>query len=191
MSEDKKSKLDMCNEEKSNDECWKDIPGYEGKYQASTMGRIRSLDRKVRGVCHYTGKEFYRIVKGRILKPGEMRKSGHVSVVLGHGASGSPVHQLVMRTFVGEPSKGMEVLHENGNPKDNRLENLRYGTRTENILDVFRQGKAWRKLTAKDVISIRFASFCGFSDQEIADRYGVKKYTVAEIRKGNTYKWLE
>jgi hypothetical protein len=42
-------------------ETWKDIPGYEGKYQASDMGRIRSLDQKVRGVCHFTGKEFYRM----------------------------------------------------------------------------------------------------------------------------------
>ncbi|MBS7226441.1 MAG: HNH endonuclease, partial [Clostridiaceae bacterium] len=58
-------------------ETWKDIPGYEGKYQASDMGRIRSLDQKVRGVCHFTGKEFYRNVKGQVLSPGQFCKSGH------------------------------------------------------------------------------------------------------------------
>ena len=62
------------------------------------------------GVCHYTGKDFYRQVKGRILKPGRFCKSGHVSVVLRRGTNGISVHQL------------------------------RYGTRTENTLDVYRQG---------------------------------------------------
>lgn len=64
-------------------ELWKDIPGYDGKYQASTMGRIRSIDHKVRGICYFNGKEFYRMVKGRVLKPGQYCKYGHVSVVLG------------------------------------------------------------------------------------------------------------
>lgn len=172
-------------------EIWKDIPGYEGKYQASNMGRIRSLDHRVRGICHITGEEFYRGVKGRILKPGRFCKSGHLSVVLGRGTAGKPIHQLIMKTFIGEPPVGMEVLHNNGDPTDNRLENLRYGTRTDNILDVYRQGKAWRKLTADDVICIRFELYCGFSDYELAQKYGVSKYTIAEIRKGKTYKWLE
>lgn len=123
------------------EEIWKDIPGYEGWYQASNMGRIRSVDRLVRGVCHHTGKAFYRKAKGKILRPVRYCKCGHVSVVLGHGAAGSPVHRLIMKTFAGEAPEGMEVLHKNGDPTDNRLENLRYGTRTENILDVYRQGK--------------------------------------------------
>ena len=45
-------------------EIWKDIPGYEGRYQVSTEGRIRSLDRRVPCKCHYAGKLFYRTVKG-------------------------------------------------------------------------------------------------------------------------------
>jgi hypothetical protein len=62
-----------------------------------------------------------------------------------------------MLTFVGAPPDGMEVLHNNGDPTDNRLENLRYGTRTENILDVYRQGKVWRKLSVDDVQAIGLA----------------------------------
>ena len=158
------------------EEVWKDIPGYEGKYQVSNLGRVKSLERKVRGVNHYTGKDFFRTIPERILRPGKSCKSGHVSVVLGHGERGKPVHQLVMLAFVGPPPVGMEVRHLNGNPTDNRLENLSYGTRTENILDV---------------IYARFACFCGISDQEVADELGVSPYTVAEIRRGNSYQWLE
>lgn len=172
------------------DEKWKDIPGYEGEYQASTLGRIKSVERRVRGEHWKTHREFYRTVPERILKPGRYCKSGHVSVVLRHGSNGTPVHQLVMRTFVGETPSGMEILHGNGNPEDNRLENLRFGTRRENILDVFKQGGRWRKLSIEDVVYIRFASRCGFSDKSLAEEFKVSKYTIAEIRKGNIYKWI-
>ena len=101
-------------------EYWKDIPGYVGKYQASTMGKIRSLDRIVNGRCHYTGKKFNRHIKGKVLRPGHYCKSGHLSVVLGRGRAGTPVHQLILLTFEGPAPAGKEVLHINGNPADNR-----------------------------------------------------------------------
>lgn len=173
------------------EEIWKDIPGYEGKYQASTEGRIRSLDRKVRGVCHFTGEEFYRNIKGQILKPGRFCKAGHVSVVLGHGIPGRPVHQLVMLTFVGETPEGMEVLHNNGDPTDNRLDNLRYGTRTENILDVYRQGKVWRKLSVEDVQAIRFGIYCGIKGTELSEMFGISQSVISAIRKRRIYAWLK
>lgn len=172
-------------------EIWKDIPGYKGKYQASNLGRIKSLDRKVRGKCHYTGKGFYRLIKGRILKPGKFCKNGHVSVVLGHGQNGSPVHQLIMQTFVGNPPCGMEVLHINGNPSDNRLENLRYGTRTENILDVYYQGGKWRKLSIEDVQAIRFGLCCGIKGCELAQMYNVSQQIISKIKHGRNYGWLK
>ncbi len=70
-------------------ETWKDIPGYEGRYQVSDEGRVRSIDRPVRVVCH--GVEAVRIAKGKMLRPGPS-KSGHVTVALGRGNS-RPVHQ--------------------------------------------------------------------------------------------------
>ena len=169
---------------------WRDIPGYEGRYKVSNMGRVKSLERKVRSVNWSTGKEFYRTVRECILKPGPSN-SGHLYVVLGHGEQGRPVHQLVMRAFVGQPPVGMEVRHLNGDPTDNRLENLRYGTRTENIMDVFFQGKRWRKLNIEDVVYARFAVFCGLSDSIIADELGVAASTIAKIRKGKTYQWVK
>ncbi|MCC8103685.1 MAG: HNH endonuclease [Clostridiales bacterium] len=171
-------------------EIWKDIPGYEGEYQVSDMGRVKSLDRKIVQRSRW-GTDFERTITGRILRPGQFCKNGHVSVVLKHGGIGKPVHQLVMRAFVGEPPEGMEVRHINGNPKDNRLENLCYGTRTENILDVYTQGKKWRALSLEDVYYIRFALFCGLSGRQIADYLGVSESTVSDVKRGRTYSWLK
>jgi len=172
-------------------EIWKDIPGYEGEYQASSFGRIKSVERKVKSKNWYTGKLFYRTVSERILKPGQYCKSGHVSVVLHKGTNGKPVHQLVMRTFVGEPPKGMEVLHINGESTDNRMSNLRYGTRTDNILDVYRQGGKWRKFSVDDVVAIRFGLRCYISGRELSMMYGVSEQTISNIKHGRIFSWLK
>lgn len=110
-------------------EAWKDIPGFEGRYQVSDAGRVRSLPHRVRLVAH--GKETTRLAPGHLLKPGT-KSSGHVSVAIGKGNS-RDVHRLVLEAFVGPCPDGCEVLHLNHNPADNRLENLRYGTRGENL----------------------------------------------------------
>lgn len=175
----------------SNTEVWKDIPGYEGSYQASTQGRIRSVDHQVPGRCHYTGEMFTRTVKGRILKPGKFCKTGHLSVVLGRGTAGKPVHQLIMLTFVGPCPNGQEVLHNNGDPADNRLSNLRYGTRTENILDVYQQGGRWRKLTAEDAKNIRERLEKGESGRSLAREYGVSESTISAVKTRRTFWWVK
>nr|DAI81561.1 MAG TPA: homing endonuclease [Caudoviricetes sp.] len=172
-------------------EQWKDIPGYEGRYQASTLGHIRSVSHRVRIGNLRSGKECYRIMRGCVLKPGKYCKSGHVSVVLGHKATGTPVHQLIMLTFVGPPPAGMEVLHINGVPTDNQLSNLRYGTRTENILDVYRQGGVWRKLSIEDVETIRFSIFCRMKGSALAEIYGVSQTTISAVKRGRSFKWLK
>jgi hypothetical protein len=118
-------------------EIWKPVLGYEDSYEVSNMGRVRSIDREwVQKSKH--GTEYIYTKKGKLLKPGKM-KSGHVSVAIGRGHS-RLVHSLVMEAFVGERPKGKEVLHNNGVADDNRLENLRYGTRSENILDAVKHG---------------------------------------------------
>lgn len=168
-------------------EIWKDIPGYEGRYQASTYGRIRSVDHYVR--CGKNGNG-NRLVRGRTLRPGRYCRTGHLSVVLGKKANGSPVHQLVSLTFLGPCPDGMEVLHNDGNPANNQLDNLRYGTRTENILDVFRIGRAWRKLTAADVVEIRSRLKAGERAADIARVYDVSDTTIGSIKQGRTFAWL-
>lgn len=172
-------------------ETWKDIPGYEGRYQASDKGRIRSIDRAVEGRNPYTGRPFVRRLKGRTLRPGRYCKSGHLSVVLGKGAPGKPVHQLVMLTFQGPPPVGTEICHANGNPTDNRLENLRYDTRRENILDVYRQGRVWRKLSTTDAIAIKRGLSEGASGAALARKFGVSQTTISRIKLGRIFAWVQ
>lgn len=174
----------------NKDVVWKDVPRYEGKYQVSNTGLIKSLPRLVRGRAR-SGTVFQRRVPGRILKPGKYCKSGHVSVVLGHGENGSPVHQLVALAFMGATPEGMEILHNNGNPKDNRLSNLRFGTRTENILDVYRQGKKWRKAGIDEVKEIRKRIGKGEKGVDISKDMGLSQQIISSIKTGRSFGWLE
>lgn len=165
-------------------EIWKDIPGYENRYQVSNLGQVRSLDRivqTVRGPRHYQGK---------ILKPGKFCKTGHVSVVLGHGANGKPVHELVALAFLGPRPKSADICHKDGNPKNNCLSNLRYDSRTENIIDVYRQGKRWRKLSVDDVINIR-RLLLTHTGADIAQKYRVSATTISRIKLGKIFWWVK
>lgn len=162
---------------------WKDIPGYEGRYQASTDGQIRSVDRRVRLVVH--GTETTRLVHGRVLKPGAYTKSGHVSVVLGRGANGSPVHQLIALTFLGPKPAGCEVCHNDGNPTNNAVSNLRYDTRSENNRDITRQGK--RKLSLDDVQQIRKMLRERVPGNQIARAFKVSDSLISAIKTGKEY----
>ncbi len=161
-------------------ELWKDIPGLEGKYQASTLGRIRSLDRPVRVTPH--GIEAKRLVRGRILKPGRSA-DGHLSVVLGREAGSVPVHTAVAMTFLGPRPEAMDVCHNDGNPENNEVSNLRYDSRTNNILDVYRIGKRWRKLSLSDIKEILelLADGC-FTQHQIGQIYGVSDSTISSIK---------
>lgn len=171
-------------------EIWKPIPGHEGRYEASDQGRIRSVPRKVRG-RHRNGTEFLRTFPGRILKPGRYEASGHVSVVLGRGTNGRPVHQLVMRTFVGPPPEGMEVCHNDGDPTNNALANLRYDTRRNNILDSYRHGTGRSNLTPADVRTIRARLAAGERGSVLAREYGTNQTTISRIKLGKAFAWLK
>ncbi len=170
-------------------EIWKDIPGYEGKYQVSNMGRVKSLSRIIQGRNQFGSFEWRS--PELYLRPGRTDKYGHLSVVLNDPRKSRLVHQLVMLAFVGEPPEGMYVLHSNGNASDNRLSNLRYDTQSENVLDVYRQGKAWKKLTIEDVGGIRFGLSCGISCRELGRMFGVGHQAISKIKNVERYQWLE
>jgi len=109
-------------------EGWRDIPGYEGRYQAHPDGLVRSLPRPKS--------------RGGLLRQrsaiGGYRRVGFA----GDGELGpSPlVHKIIMLTFVGPRPPGLEVGHYNGDAADNRLSNLAYITKKDNEADKVRHG---------------------------------------------------
>lgn len=167
-------------------ELWRDIPGYEGRYQASNLGRIRSLDRRVPCARGAT-----RLMRGRILKPAGSKYHQHLTVVLGHGRSASHVHQLVALAFLGPRPTGQEVRHLDGNPLNNCVDNLAYGTRTENIIDVMRIGGSWRgSVTIDQVREIREKLESGQTAASIARELNVSPGSVYKIKEGRSFQWL-
>lgn len=121
-------------------ERWLPVVGFEGLYEVSDLGRVRSLPRRVLAKASWHRPAHWRRYPGKMLRPGRYTSSGHVSVVLGHGKAGSPVHLLVLGAFVGPLKPGKETRHLNGVADDNRLSNLVYGTRSENMKDAWGHG---------------------------------------------------
>lgn len=105
-------------------EIWKSIPGYEGFYEASDLGNIKSLERKYRRPGN-------RIIRERILKPNATKKGYYRVELYLLGRKKFSVHRLVMLAFKGESN--LQVDHINGIRDDNRLINLEYVTNRENI----------------------------------------------------------
>ena len=171
-------------------EIWRDIPGYEGSYQVSSKGRVRSLPRVVPVYDRVRQVSYVRLCPGKILREAVCDRAGHVSVHLGKYSRGIPVHQLVMLAFHGYPPPGMEARHLNGNPKDNRPENLKYGTHSENMLDMYRDGKGHIALTPEAVQQIRFGLASGWSVYDLACMYGVSVSCIRHIQKRRRYAWV-
>src|SRR4051812_4452753 len=80
-------------------EIWKAVPGYEGRYEVSNLGRVKSLARYVR--CGKGGGKGRRLTPQKILRPGTMNRFGHCSVMLGRDGGSRCVHDLVLTAFVG------------------------------------------------------------------------------------------
>lgn len=155
----------------SETEVWKPIPGYEGIYEASSLGRIRTVDGKTTSSARYP----IRVWKQRVLKPkvqhrADGRQDQRVSLWKDGKESTQLVSRLVAMAFLPAPYEKLTVNHINGNPMDNRVENLEWATLTENIRHGFRTGlyKSTQKavvLTSTDGHELFFASM---SD---ADKY--------------------
>ncbi|UJL29943.1 HNH endonuclease [Mycolicibacterium vanbaalenii] len=119
-------------------EQWRPIPGFEGYLEVSDQGRVRSLDRMTYVSKSRGGNPYWRRHKGRILDQMTHPRGGYKYITLSGGGKVRPnakVHHLVLEAFVGPRPSGMECCHANDTPDDNRLVNLRWGTREDNEAD--------------------------------------------------------
>jgi hypothetical protein len=112
------------NHSTNEEEIWRDIPEYEGLYQASSLGRIKRL----KSIAQGKKGRGRRIVEERIVEPRLFDSEGRGSVALYKDGKCRHirVHILVCLAFIGERPKGQYILRLNGNFKDNRACNLRY-----------------------------------------------------------------
>ena len=122
---------------------WKNIPGLPN-HQVSSEGQVRSKDRVVT-----TGPRHKRVLKGTRVPARKVEgralaqkddREGYMRVKLQGKAY--HVHRLVAWAFLGPQAKGIHVRHLNGNPKDNRIGNIAYGTPRDNYFDSVRHGTA-------------------------------------------------
>jgi hypothetical protein len=182
---------------------WKAVIGFEGWYEVSTQGRVRSLERTVEQGAPYmaSGKKLLRL-QGTILKPYNASRYGHKNVRLymrkegKRGFKDSGVHRLVLEAFVGPPPEGMECRHLNGNASDNRLDNLAWGTHQQNMDD--REGHCRHqkgsmteraKLTEADIPYIRSRKSKEWGAMSrVAREFGVDAATIRDIWIGKTWK---
>lgn len=114
---------------------WRPVVGFEGLYEVSNTGLVRSIDR----VLHLSNRTYRR--QGVLLKP-TVRHRGHLSVSLRRPGSKRVVfiHVLVLEAFVGPRPDGMQCCHWDDNPSNNNLSNLRWDTCSANKFDSVRNG---------------------------------------------------
>lgn len=151
---------------------WKDIPGLEERYEVSSDGLVRA--------------------KPRILSPAATKKGGHFYVNI--GGRKVYVHRLVAAAFL-ENTGGLPVVnHKNGNPKDNRIENLEWATHGENIAHGYRSNGRLHYSSTR--VAFENEDGCGVvypSMAAAARAFGVTRGAIrSAIMNGGTccgYKW--
>ena len=123
--------LEKFNFEMEEKEIWRDVVGYEGLYQVSNNGNVKSLSREVNN-----GNGTY-FTKERILKPMENHK-GYLGVELQD--KWHFIHRIVATTFIENPENKPQVNHIDCDKKNNRVENLEWCTNSENQIHAYKNG---------------------------------------------------
>lgn len=178
-----------------SEERWKDLVGWEGYYQVSTCGNVRSVDRSVPRKIH--GQEFNLTIKGRDMSICQT-SNGYPFLMLGKGNKKKSfmVHRMVALTFIPKKEGFPNVNHKNGIKSDNRVENLEWSNKSHNAHHAIKLGlvknhseqHVFAKLKNDDIPNIR-ASMLSYI--KLGKIYGVSGSAIQHIKEGKVWRHVK
>ena len=170
---------------------WRDVVGYEGLYQVSDGGHVRSLDRVVPHA-----RNVHRHIKGQYIRP-SINRAGYFKVGLSRDGCRDTqmVHRLVAKAFLCQAAvDSTEVNHKSGNKLDNRVCNLEWVTPSQNMRHAFatglnhkRESHAQVKMNAAKVRVLRRCLEMGMTLRESAAVFGIREASACFIRQGRNW----
>lgn len=178
-------------------EIWKPIKDYEGLYEVSNFGVVRSLDRTV--IVNRLGKKVERRIRGTNLKTAKTTGYHIVSLCKNSVLKTGLLHRIIAEAFIPNPENKPFINHIDNNGLNNDLSNIEWCTAMENSAHCKKQGrnKAPRgdnhpttKLKEKEVREVKEMIRKGFRVTDIARMYGVRQPLISEIKSGKTYKYI-
>jgi hypothetical protein len=178
-------------------EQWLAVVGWDGFYEVSNLGRVRSLDRII-PVPNRWGRISQKPHRGRVVRISRVQGAQYQKIVLWRSGKQSTklVHRLVLEAFVGPCPEGMEGCHGPGGQTDNRLVNLSWDTRAKNNgADKCRDGRCGcggrrpaARLTEAAAKEIRRRLLAGETPAPLAREFGVSWSAVGKIGAGVTWR---
>lgn len=170
---------------KGDKEVWAPVPGFNGAYEVSSLGAVRSWANGSWG-----RREVPRAVKLIV----DSRGYPKVGLYANGSKCSQHVHVLVLLAFVGPRPLDAVACHANDIRTDNRLANLRWDTRTENWADGMRNGgavlngvRSRAKLTREDLKRVKEMFANGKSNREIGRAFNISASRISDIRNGKAY----
>lgn len=165
---------------------WRPVVGYEGFYEVSDLGRVRSVSHVVKARYNATATKRGRLIRSRITD--KKRRYLRITLSRNNVIKTHLVHRLVASAFVTNPKNKPCINHKNGNKEDNRPGNLEWVTHKENTHHAIRHGlinergenSALARLTSEDARQIRFLSKF-MSQRKIGLLFGVNQTHVSHI----------
>jgi len=183
-------------------EQWRPVERFNGFYEVSSLGRVRSLDRSTRIRAKKNGKEFHftKAFKGKLLKPIH-DKDGYALVCFkANGVQDTArIHQEVAHAFIPNPLHRKAINHKNSVRDDNRVENLEWCSNQENTNHMMKFGKGVKVGEAhplsifeeEDIRKIKVLVAMGYTYAGIASLYKCHWSTIQSIERGETWKHVK
>lgn len=178
------------------DEEWKLVPGFEDRYEASNLGRLKRLARTVsRGNSPF-------VIQEKIVGLGISNRGYHYVSTKWPHQENKLVHRLVALAWIPNPENKPYINHKDGCKTNNVITNLEWCTPRENMLHSFAMGlnkkvksgpgenSGAHKLTNKDVEQIKLLLAQGFSYEKIGRMFRVREGTIGHIQHGRTWKHI-